>query len=207
MAQPGRASLHASAQTALAVPLRYAQAGTSLARAALAGAHDFEVLRHYPARDVVDAAAGTRFYYHAHRLADPEHGHFHLFVHGQRAGEFMHLAALSLDVNGQPMRWFTTNRWVTGEHWRPAAQLVPHLRRWQVRTGGRLAPVATWLRAMVALYADELAQLLRERDARMAPLLQGRSRAGREAVLEDRSLDVISTCPAQLAPKISQLVH
>ena len=32
----------------------------------------------------------------------------------------MHLAALSLDVNGQPVRWFTTNRWVTGEHWRPA---------------------------------------------------------------------------------------
>jgi hypothetical protein len=205
--QPGPTSLHVSARTALAVPLRYARAGSSLAHAALAGAHDFEVLRHYPERDVVDATAGTRFYYHAHRLDDPEHGHFHLFVHGQRAGEFMHLAALSLDVNGQPMRWFTTNRWVTGEHWRPAAQLLPHLRRWHVRTGGRLAPVATWLNAMVALYADELAQLLRERDARMAPLLQGRSRAGCEAVLEDRSLDVISECPALLATKISQLVH
>lgn len=207
MVQRGGTDLHASAQTALAVPLRYAQAGTSLARAALAGARDFEVLRHYPERDVVDASAGTRFYYHAHRLDDPEHGHFHLFVHGRRPGEFMHLAALSLDVNGQPVRWFTTNRWVTGEHWRPAAQLLPHLRRWQVRTGGRLAPVASWLNAMVALYADELAQLLRERDARMAPLLQGRRRAETEAVFEDRSLDVLSTCPALLAPKISQLVH
>lgn len=207
MVERGETDLHASAQTALAVPLRYAQAGTSLARAALAGARDFEVLRHYPGRDVVDATAGTRFYYHAHRLDDPEHGHFHLFVHGRRPGEFMHLAALSLDVNGQPRRWFTTNRWVTGEHWRPAAQLLPHLRRWQVRTGGRLVPVARWLNAMVALYADELAQLLHERDARMAPLLQGRSRAEAESVFEDRSLDVLSTCPALLAPKISQLVH
>lgn len=205
MAQPGTASLHASAQTALAVPLRYAQAGTSLAHAALAGARHFEVLRHYPERDVVDTAAGTRFYYHAHRLNDPEHGHFHLFVHGHRPGEFMHLAALSLDVNGQPVRWFTTNRWVTGEHWRPAVQLLPALRRWRVQTGGRLAPVAHWLSAMVALYAQELVQLLRERDLRMAPLFQGRSRAETEAVFEDRSLDVISTCPALLAPKILQL--
>lgn len=206
MAPPGISRLHASAQTALAVPLRYAQAGSSLAHAALAGARAFEVFRHYPERDVVDAAAGTRFYYHAHRLDEPEHGHFHLFVHGEQPGEFMHLAALSLDVRGQPLRWFTTNRWVTGEHWRPAAQLLPRLRCWQVQTGGRLAPVARWLSAMVALYRDELAQLLRERDALLAPRLQGCSRADREALFEDRSLDVISECPALLAPKIAQLV-
>ena len=206
MARP-TASLHASAQTALAVPLRYAQAGSSLARAAQAGARDFEVLRHYPLQDVVDAAEGSRFYYHAHRLDDPEHGHFHLFVHGRAPGEYMHLAALSLDVHGQPLRWFTTNRWVTGERWRPATELLPLLRRWRVRTGGRLAPVASWLSAMVHLFGQELAQLLDERDARMAPLLQGRSRAETEAVFEDRSLDVISECPALLAPKISQLVH
>ena len=207
MAPLGMSDLHASAQIALAVPLRYAQAGSSLAYAALAGARAFEVLRHYPARDVVDADAGTRFYYHAHRLDEPEHGHFHLFVHGEQPGEFMHLAALSLDVNGQPLRWFTTNRWVTGEHWRSAAQLLPRLKRWQVQTGGRLAPVARWLSAMVTLYRDELVQLLHARDARLAPRFQGRSRAGREAVFEDRSLDVISECPALLAPKIAQLVH
>lgn len=200
-------SLHASAQTALAVPLHYTRAGSSLARAALAGARDFEVLRHYPERDVVDPSAGTRFYYHAHRLDDAEHGHFHLFSHGRQAGDFMHLAALSLDVHGQPQRWFTTNRWVTGERWRPAEQVLPRLIGWKVQTGGRLAPVARWLSAMVALYTDELACLLQERDARMAPLLQGRSRAEKETVFEDRSLDLLSECPAQLAPKISQLVH
>ena len=60
---------------------------------------------------------------------------------------------------------------------------------------------------MVTLYRDELVQLLHARDARLAPRLQGRSRAEREAVFEDRSLDVISECPALLAPKIAQLVH
>jgi hypothetical protein len=59
---------------------------------------------------------------------------------------------------------------------------------------------------MVALYRDELVQLLRERDALLAPRLQGCTRADREAVFEDRSLDVISECPALLAPKIAQLV-
>ena len=41
------------------------------------------------------------------------------------------------------------HRWVTDERWRPATELLPLLRRWRVRTGGRLAPVASWLSAMV----------------------------------------------------------
>jgi hypothetical protein len=185
--------------------LRYARAGTSLAHAALAGARRFEVLRHYPAADVVDAATGCSFYYHAHRMDEAEHGHFHLFALGAGPGRHTHLAALSLDTGGQPLRWFTTNRWVTGERWRPAAQVLPALRAFHVRTRGRLAPVAAWLGAMVVLFADELAALVRARDAALAPRLQGRMRRDVDRVLEDRSLDVLSECPAQLAPKIHQL--
>jgi len=192
----------ASAQTALAVPLRYAQAGTSLAHAALAGARQFEELRHYPGNDVVDVETGTRFYYHAHRHGVPEHGHFHLFAHGRAQGDFMHLAALSLDHHGQPQRWFSTNRWVTAGRWRPAGEMRAALQRFEVRTHGRLAPVASWLTAMVRLFNAELADLLRERDALMVPRFQ---RDGREVVLEDRRLDVLNECPAQLAPKIRQL--
>lgn len=201
----GSGDLQASAQVALAVPLRYAQAGTSLAHAALAGAQRFEVSRHYPAADVVDEAAGYSFYYHAHRLDDVEHGHFHLFRRGAGPGRYTHLAALSLDTGGQPLRWFTTNRWVTGERWRQAAQLLPALKAFRLRTHGRMAPVATWLGAMVALFADELAALIRARDAALAPRLEGRTRREADGVFEDRSLDVLSECPAQLAPKIYQL--
>lgn len=207
MPPTGPGHLQASAQTALSVPLRYAEAGSSLAQAALAGARGFEVLRHYPAQDVVDASAGTRFYYHAHRLDSPEHGHFHLFVDADADGGTMHLVALSLDRCGLPLRWFTTNRWVTGGCWLPATRLIPHLRHWRVRTGGRLAPVARWLTAMVTLYHDELSQLLQVRDARLAARWQGRHGAAREAVFEDRSLDVVGECPALLAPKIAQLAH
>jgi hypothetical protein len=193
------------AHTALSIPLRYAQSGHSLAWAALAGAPAFEEMRHYPERDVVDRKHRTRFYYHAHdshRWQDTEHGHFHLFVDDAEAGSFLHLAALSIDALGQPQRWFTTNRWVTGERWRPAEHMWPAIRAFRVHTHGRLAPVAQWLTAMVQLFADDLAQLHHERDARLAPWL---AQASPDAVLEDRRLDVLSHGPAALAPQLARL--
>lgn len=187
-------SLLAAAQTAASVQLRYAQRGMSLATAALAGARTLEPLRHYPLNDVVDAEAGTRFYYHAHtssRYPAAEHGHFHLFVHDPAADGpgFFHLAGLSLDACGQPLRFFATNRWVTGEHWSPGERVAAALPGFRLRTHGRLAPLADWLTAMVQLFADDIAALLRERDAAIAPHIHT---AGLDAALEDRRLDVLS---------------
>lgn len=205
-------SLLDAAQTAVGIQLRYAQAGTGMASAAMAGARDCETLRHYPARDVSDAVAGTRFYYHAHpsqRYPRDEHGHFHMFGYGLgRNGsgasgpDFFHLAGLSLDAKGQALRWFTTNRWVTGEHWYAADRIVKMLPQFEVRTHGRLSPVATWLSAMVRLFAPQIAAMVRQRDTVMAPHI---ARLGREAALEDRKLDVVTECPAALAQHIRQL--
>lgn len=205
-----RAALAAAARVALEVPLALAQRGVSLAQAALGGACRFEELRHYPARDVVDAAHGTRFYYHAHGGAQrwgadaaPEHGHFHLFWEGPAPGEHVHLAALALDARGQPLRWFTTNRWVTAGRWAPAAELIARLPAFRiVRRGGRLAPLARWLTAMVQLFADELAALLRARDAALEPHLRRRAA---EQVWEDRTLEVLSATDAALAPRLRRL--
>jgi hypothetical protein len=200
-----------AAQTAVGIQLRYAQAGTSLASAAMAGARECETLRHYPARDVSDATARTRFYYHAHasqRHPRNEHGHFHLFGYGLGRGgvgasgpDFFHLAGLSLDAKGHPLRWFTTNRWVTGEHWYPADRIVKVLPQFRVHTRGRLAPVATWLSAMVRLFAPQIATMVRERDAVMAPHID---KLGREGAFEDRQLDVVTECPVSLPQHIRQ---
>jgi hypothetical protein len=207
-----RHSLLAAAQTALGIQLRYARAGIGLAGAAMAGARECEPLRHYPARDVSDAAARTRFYYHAHtsqRCPRNEHGHFHLFGYGLAHGgpgasgpDFFHLAGLSLDAKGQALRWFTTNRWVTGERWVAAQRIVKMLPQFEVHTHGRLAPVASWLGAMVRLFAPQIAAMVRERDAVLA--LHG-ARLGREAAFEDRTLDVVTECPAGLAAHVRQL--
>ena len=201
-----------AAQTAVGIQLRYAQAGAGLASVAMAGARECEALRHYPARDVSDATARTRFYYHAHtsqRYPGNEHGHFHLFGYGPgRNGvgacgpDFFHLAGLSLDAKGQALRWFTTNRWVTGENWYPADRIVEALPQFEIRTRGRLAPVASWLSAMVRLFAPQIAAMVRARDAVMAAHID---KLGREAAFEDRQLDVVTECPALLAQHIQQL--
>jgi hypothetical protein len=198
----------AAAARVVAVQWRYARRGTSLAQAALGGAREFVALRHYPRDDAIDAASGTQFYYHAHdsrRRPPEEHGHFHLFVRAPRAARgaatgFVHVAALSLDARGLPLRWFTTNRWVTGERFAPADEVIAALPRLRPSARGRLTPVAQWLGAMVELYARPVAALLRRRDAVIARRSAG---APRERVLEDRSLDVVTEhridLPADLA--------
>jgi hypothetical protein len=197
-----------AAQSVAGIQLRYACTGTSLARAAMAGADRLETLRHYPAADVVDGDAGTRCYYHAHpsrRRPALEHGHFHLFVYpgGTPSGpDFFHLAGLSLDARGQPLRWFTTNRWVTGERWRTADEVLDALPRFRLRTRGRMAPVAEWLSAMVRLFEPQLATLVRRRDAVMARRID---RQGRETAFENRRLDVVTECRIGLTERLHQL--
>lgn len=198
-------SLSHAAEVAVAVPLRYAAAGRSLAWAALAGTRRFEPLRHHPRRDVVDRQRRTRFYYHAHgdrRWTEPEHGHFHLFRDGGGAGDHTHLAALSLDAQGLPLRWFAPNGWVTGEAWRPAAQVGQALDGFEVQTAGPLAPVARWLGAMVALFRSELVQMLQARDAELQRLVGAGSR---EAVWADRRHEVLASCSAQLPQRLSHI--
>lgn len=204
MATVSEPLLHA-AHEALGIPLRYAQAGSSLARAAMAGAARCIELVHYPRQDVIDKTHGTRFYYHAHgarRHPDDEHGHFHLFAQGIQPGDYTHLAGISLDPQGQPIRLFTVNRWVTGETWRPAAEVEQALTRFAVQTGGRMAPVARWLTAMVSLYSPQLVRLVRRRDAVMA---RRSARQGWEALCEDRRLDVVTECRISLSQRIQQL--
>lgn len=198
-------ALAAAALDAIEIPLAYARRGLGMAQVALAGAERFERWRHYPAGDLRDAAHASQCYYHAHdsrRSHRDEHGHFHLFVRAPDGTGFHHLAALSLDALGQPLRWFTTNRWVTGERYADAAALQSLLDGFELQTRGRLAPLARWLQALVCLYRPQLAALLQRRDA----MLQCRAaRQGWEPVLEDRSLDVLSQSQVCVPTRIAQL--
>jgi hypothetical protein len=189
-----------AAAEVLAVQWHYASQGRSLAGAALAGARQFVEWAHHPREDHVDPASGVRFYYHAHpadERATGEHGHFHVFVPAHGGGDAIsHLVGISLDDKGLPLRLFTTNRWVTGETWQDAASLAASLPRLQLRASGRLAPVARWIAGMVHLYADTIADLLRERDSRVG---------GGEAALDDRSLHIVSQRPVSLADRLERV--
>ncbi|TAJ79694.1 MAG: hypothetical protein EPO45_03990 [Sphingobium sp.] len=177
-------------------------------------ADDVHFWAHYPDDDARDAITRSRWYYHVHApgTRDPaEHGHFHLFLHrtqfdpdasplaipteGEDApAHVAHIAGLSIDHHGIPIAWFATNRWVTDEFLYPAQTLIDHLGRYNVDHTPEDDAVNRFLTAMVALYRDEIAKLLIERDEKLAALLAGSGDPGTyEAgndILSMRSIDL-----------------
>jgi len=160
----------------------------------------FEQGSKYPQPALVFGDEGWRSYYHSHSTADAdvgEHGHFHLFT---RTGQgWAHLAAVAMDLEGQPLRWVMTNRWVTGgSDWRDRNSLLAAV--------DALIPskepdvLRQWLACLLKLYQPELGDLLDARDAQVACLLQGRCK---EEVLDDRTLYELASMPIDLNAKLA----
>lgn len=181
---------------------------------------DVHFWAHYPDDDARDAQTRARWYYHVHAPGerDPaEHGHFHLFLHRTQLNDpavfivaptegedapahVTHIAGLSVDHSGVPLAWFATNRWVTDEFLYPADTMIAHLDRYNVDATPEDDLVNRFLTAMVALYRTELADLLRERDAALAKLVETEGPGAYEA-----GNDVLVTCPIDLDAKIESL--
>jgi hypothetical protein len=143
-----------------------------------------------------------RGYYHSHSMADAdvrEHGHFHLFTRFTDSGQdWAHLAALAMDGEGQPIRWFVTNRWVTGSDWADRDGLLAAVDA--LVPANEQDVLRQWLTSLLKLYTTELGDLLDARDARITDLLQGRPK---DAVLDDRSLYELACMPVDLAAKLT----
>lgn len=176
---------------------------------------------HYPDDDARDRETRSRWYYHVHAPGDrdpAEHGHFHLFLHRTQMDEgaeiiaapaegddapalVAHIAGLSIDRQGIPITWFATNRWVTDEFMHPAEVLTAHLDCFNVDHTDEDDAVNRFLTAMVALYRDELGQLLRERDAALACLQKV---AGPESIYESGNA-VLASLAIDIDDKIESL--
>lgn len=162
---------------------------------------------HLPADDVFDPGTGFRYYYHAHpdSAAKREHGHFHLFQRVQGAAGtpvFTHLAGVSVNAAGLPLRAFTTNRWVTDELLQPADAVAAMLDRFDVRTPRRLVLVHRWLGAVTRLFRPQLDWLLEQRDQRIA-----RELPRRPNFFEDRRTELLSECALDLGRQFARLEH
>jgi len=183
----------------------------------------FTEWRHYPAGDVVDRARHAQYFYHAHPhpLAADEHGHFHAFLRGTGMPRgvrpaplpglpdplpdniaLAHIIAIAMNDHAEPIRLFTTNRWVTGETWYRAQDVSAMIDRFSLLA----APVATsrWLTAMVRLFAPEICALLWVRDAALES-----ARAHRPLVeaLEAHELEVLSFCDISLQERMAELAR
>ncbi|MDE1147648.1 MAG: hypothetical protein PW843_13680 [Azospirillaceae bacterium] len=180
--------------------------------------------RHYPAGDVYDSEYHAQYYFHAHpeseRVGD-DVGHFHTFMRplGMPDGvapaplpdlrpdpdgndALSHLVAIGVDGLGRVTRLFTTNRWVTGETWYPAADVARMLEGFQIDHARPSWPLNRWITAMVSLYRDEIIELLQERDEVVA-----RWRADHPGayVYDDRDLEVTSERAVDVEGRIQEL--
>ena len=99
--------------------------------------------------------------------------------------EVSHLVAIAIDKSGEPVRLFTTNRWVTGETWYRADDVIRMLDRFSLDAAEPASVVNRWLAAIVRLYQPEIAMLLaqarRGGDGPATPAAEGRCIRGSEA--------------------------
>jgi len=171
-------------------------------RELLQGGDSFEAERCYPDAGMDFAGCGVHAYYHCHDAPGrpgEEHGHFHIYLYqGEQHCEEQrtHLAGLSMDRNGQPLRWFSVNRWVTGGAWLESEALIARIPRPKTTAGLRLTE--SWLLAMLAVFKPDLVELLDERDSMLTRLGVADNA---EFVLEHRGFYEFSTRPIDLLAK------
>jgi hypothetical protein len=190
-----------------------AKSGLNLVGEVLRGFGEFTEYDHYPPDDAYDGETHAQYYFHAHapepgRPAD--YGHFHVFLRPKGMPEGMapddsnealcHLIAISMNSDGLPVRLFTTNRWVTAEHWYDAEDAIRCLDHARFDIAWPSWPLNRWLTAMLVLYRPQIESLIRERDRVVS--------AWREAhpdrdVFEDRELAITSSLEISLGDTVS----
>ncbi len=182
--------------------------GLNIVGEILRGQGEFIEYEHYPADDVYDGDTHAQYYYHAHRGSEGEHGHFHAFLRaaGMPAGvapvpytggetwptgdaALSHLIAISMDAYGVPIGLFTVNRWVTGDTWYPARDVIAMLDGFVIDHANPSWPVNRWIGAMLRLFRPRIEALVLARDETLAAW--ARSHPGLD-VFEDRELEITS---------------
>jgi hypothetical protein len=195
--------------------------GENLVGDLLRGQGTFYEWSHYPEGDVYDRDSHAQYYYHTHDATAGEHGHFHTFLRatgmpdgirpvlGRNAAErpagddaLSHLVAIAMDAYGMPVRLFATNRWVTGETWYAAPDVVRMLDRFRIDHAVPSWPVNRWLTAMFRLFHPEIEALVRQRDEVVSAWAR---RYPEGNPLEDTALEVTGSIAISIAQQIDRI--
>jgi len=199
------------------------KAGMNIVSEVLREQGDFIEFEHYPRDDVFDMETHSQYYYHAHRVEAGEHGHFHTFLRqsgmpekvqpldyvgdepwprGQDA--LSHLIGISMDVYGFPVGLFATNRWVTGETWYPAHDVIRMLDRFHIDHAWPSWPVNIWISSMLTLFRPQIEDLLKTRDQVVGEWID---RNPENDVFEDRGLELTGYAPISVEQQIKSIVQ
>lgn len=195
--------------------------GDNIVGELLSGSATFYEWNHYPDGDVFDPRSNAQYYYHAHPKGERpgEHGHFHTFLrprgmppgiepapvpeYTEPEGEndaLSHLVAISCDKQGDPIKLFTTNRWVTGEVWYKAADVIRMLDYFQIDHVRPSWAVNIWVTNVMTLFRPQIRVLVQERDRVVDTWAVENDSAN---VYEDRALEVTAECPISVADQIA----
>lgn len=193
--------------------------GLNIVGEMLRGQGEFVEFEHYPNDDVFDNDSHAQYYYHAHRGEEGEHGHFHTFLRapGMPVGmrpvkstsaepwpsgdeSLSHLIAISMDVYGFPIGLFTVNRWVTGDAWYVAPNVIGMLDRFEIDHANPSWPANRWITAMLQLFRPQIEALILERDEAVAAWA---ARHPGVDVFEDRALEIASRVTISVEAQIA----
>ncbi|MEM7171215.1 MAG: hypothetical protein AAF530_13665 [Pseudomonadota bacterium] len=219
-----------------------AKTGANVVGELLKGYSGFMEWDHYPKGDVYDRDTHAQFYYHAH-VADQrfenEHGHFHTFLRPKGMPEDLrpamvadatlpenpddhlsHLIAISMNPAGIPFRLFTVNRWVTGEVWYTAEDVIQMLDLFEIDHTWPSWPVNRWISAMIPLFRPQVLALVAARDRAVAqwagleapaadgPLANPPAPAlPADATFEDRQLEVTSYIDISIEAQVQSVAQ
>ena len=165
---------------------------------------------HYPKGDIYDNESHAQHFYHSHvKGSRPgEHGHFHTFIRAKGMASGMtpapydgdvewpsgdaalsHLIGISMDKRGFPTGLFSVNRWVTGETWYAAADVIAMLGLFDIGHAKPSWPVNRWVTAMLKAFRPQIIDLIGQRDAAVE---KWRAKHPDRDVYEDRELELTS---------------
>jgi hypothetical protein len=118
-------------------------------------------------------------------------------------GVFSHLIGISVDAYGRPISLFTTNRWVTGETWYRAEDVVRMLDCFDFAVATATL-LDRWLVAILRLLKPDIVDLVRARD--VAIMDWRRRRARQHHVFDDRRLEIVSQLPVNFVAELNTLL-
>ena len=201
-----------------------AKTGDNVVGELLRGHGTFYEWDHYPPGDVYDRETHGQYYFHAHPVDQRfpgEHGHIHTFLRAKgmppgltpapvpdtkttkKEGDALcHLVAVAMDNRGMAFRLFTVNRWVTGEVWYRAPDVVAMLEHFKIDQARPSWPTNRWLSALVRLYRPQIRTLLAARDRTMA---EWERRFPDRDIYEDRELEVTSFAEISVEDQVRRI--
>jgi hypothetical protein len=103
---------------------------------------------------------------------------------------------------GYPVGLFAANRWVTGETWYPADDVIAMLDRFHIDHAAPSWPVNRWISAMSILFRPHAEALLRHRDAM---IVAWQAQHADTDVFEDRRLEITGYLPIDVSAWTAQL--